>query len=92
MAKSSQKHAQEMERSMMNMQKDFTRQHLKYFGRGQVIAGILGGVSVIGGCVVAGLGHAAAGVSIIGSVMAILGAAFAFGKWSESKPPAETQE
>jgi uncharacterized membrane protein len=85
MAQSAQKHSQEMEKNTLQLQKDFSLLHLKYFGRGQIIAGILGIAAIVGGSTVVALGHASAGMGIIGSVMGILGAAFAWGKWQEQR-------
>jgi uncharacterized membrane protein len=85
MAKSAQAHEQKMDELRFNLHKDFSLNHQKLFGKGQIIGGILSLSSIGSGTVFCIYGHAVAGGSMIGVVMAALGGAFAWGKWQESK-------
>jgi uncharacterized membrane protein len=85
MAKSAQAHEQKMDESRFELHRDFSLNHQKLFGRGQIIGGILSFSAIGSGTVFCIYGHAVAGGSMIGAVIAALGGAFAWGKWQESR-------
>ena len=85
MAKSGQRHAQEMERESLDLHKKFSLNHQKYFGRGQIIGGGLAFSAIISGTVFCAYGYPVAGGGMIGAVLAALGGAFAWGKYNETK-------
>lgn len=92
MAKRAQQHAHEVDRSMVQNQNEFAKQHLKYFGRGQLVGGILALAGIIGGSVAACLGHGYAGAALVGAVMTPLMIAFGWGKWMERSQGKQSQE
>ena len=92
MAKSSQDHIQKMQSEDLEMQRAFAERHYRLFGIGQIFAMILGLAGITSGTLIAvmGDGDSKAGATVIGSVMAVLGGAFVWGKWQERKSPKDS--
>jgi uncharacterized membrane protein len=77
MAKKGQDHAQEMEKKSLELHTKFSLNHQKYFGRGQIIGGVLAFSAIIAGTIFCIYGYPKTGASIIGAILTVLGGAFA---------------
>ena len=84
MAKKAQDHAQDMDKKTIEIHQNFMARHQTYFGRGQIIGGILAFSAIAAGTIFAIYGAPVTGASLIGGVMAVLAGAFAWGKWHEN--------
>jgi hypothetical protein len=73
-----------MDKMSMEIHREFMERHQTYFGRGQMIGGILTFSAIAAGTTFAIYGAPVAGGTLIGGVMVALAGAFAWGKWHES--------
>ena len=84
MAKRAQEHSQLIELESIQIQKITMARHQRLFGRGQIIGGVIALSGIVSGTVIAISGSPVTGGTIIGSIMAVLTGAFAWGKWHDS--------
>lgn len=83
MAQKDQEHQHQMELRNQETERAIVQSHMKYFGRGQIIAGGIAIIGIAGAVVASVFGSPGAGIGIVSAVMVPLGAAFALGKWHD---------
>lgn len=85
MAKKSQSHQHEIDKEEQRIHASYLERHHKLFGRGQIIAGILGVTALVGGTIIAATKSPEFGSGIIGATMAAIAGSFIWSNWNKGK-------